>query len=415
MISSRDFVVLSDDWHGLPTSAMHLFRRLARHNRVFWFNTISRLPRLSRSDASKVFRKLGAWARKASPPEAFDEDTPGVQVVNPLMVPWFKPWVRRFNRRSLLRKYHQLCDHHELTDPIVVTTFPCAVDLFKALPDATKIYYCVDDFLDYPGLNSADWAVMEAELLDIVDGLVVTSRDLARKRVNGCPLLHLPHGVDFDHFHAAVSCREVVPALEALPRPMVGFFGLIASCWVDMELVGHLSRAFPKVSFVLLGRADMGPGPLAGRPNVHWHDFVPYADLPRHARYFDVGLIPFVRSTLTRAANPLKLLEYFALGLPVLSTHLPELEGMGGPLWLAQTPAEFERCLQQILERLGERCGARFQRAGSVQGTLETSPTEFHRKEAFAAARRNTWDERVERFSIFLEQVAPAGGRLCSR
>jgi glycosyltransferase involved in cell wall biosynthesis len=416
MLTGRDFVVLSDDWHGLPTSAMHLFRRLARRNRVFWFNTLSRLPRPNRADAGKAFRKLGSWVRNGRPAPAAFTSGAGVQVVNPVMVPWFKPWVRRFNRRSLVRKYRRLCHRHGITDPIAVTTFPCAVDFLKAIPEATKIYYCVDDFLDYPGLNASDWAVMEAELLEAVDGLVVTSRDLARKRANNCPLLHLPHGVDFDHFHGGHSSRESVPALANLPRPIVGFFGLLAPCWLDLVLVSRLAAAFPDVSFVLLGRADMDLGPVAGRPNVHWHGFVPYAELPRHARYFNVGLIPFVQSRLTRAANPLKLLEYFALGLPVLATRLPELEGADGPLWLAEAPAEFERALGQILDRLGVRRGARWKRALDDSGTLETCPTAgFDPEEALAAARRHTWEERAQRLSAFLERLAPAGGRPCLR
>jgi glycosyltransferase involved in cell wall biosynthesis len=385
MISGRDFVVLSDDWNGLPTSAIHLFRRLARHNRVFWFNTIGRCPRLRPGDARKVLRTLGAWVcggRKSEAPQAADRA--GVHVVNPVMVPWFKRWVRRFNCRSLLRKYRQLAESHQITDPIVLTTFPYAVDFMKAVPEGMKIYYCVDDFLDYPGVNHADWGRMEGELLEAIDGLVVTSRDLARKRLNSCPLLHLPHGVDFEHFFDAVARPTPVPALERLPRPVVGFFGLISE-WVDRDLIGYLSEQFPGVSFVLIGRAEAGLGALARRPNVHCLGLVPYAELPAYARYFDVGLIPFVLNRLTRAVNPLKLMEYFALGLPVLATRLPELERIEGPLRLAVTREEFRDELRDLL-------------AGRW---------EFQPEDGFAAARLNTWEERVERLSDFLEELAP--------
>jgi glycosyltransferase involved in cell wall biosynthesis len=390
MITGRDFVVLSDDWNGLPTSAIHLFRRLARGNRVFWFNTIGRFPRLNQADAGKVLRTLGSWARRCGPgkaePEAASAD--GVHVVSPIMVPWFKPLVRRFNRRSMLRKYEHLCERHQITDPIVVTTFPYTVDFMRAVPQGLRVYYCVDDFLDYPGVNHADWAVMEAELLRAVDGLVVTSRDLARKQVPGCPLLHLPHGVDFDHFHEALVESPPVPALETLPRPIVGFFGLISE-WVDLGLIAFLSEAFPAASFVLLGRADVDLTPLAHRPNVHALGLVPYPQLPGHARYFDVGLIPFVLNQLTRAVNPLKLLEYFALGLPVLSTRLPELEDSEGPLRLAVTYEEFRDALREIL-----------------QGAVGLEP-----EEAIATSRANTWDHRVEQLSDFLEQLVPTQRR----
>jgi glycosyltransferase involved in cell wall biosynthesis len=382
MITGRDFVILSDDWNGLPTSAIHLFRRLARGNRVFWFNTVGRMPRLRLADAGKVLRVLGSWGGRRTASGASDIPD-GVHVVNPIMVPWFKPLVRRFNRFSLLRKYRKLCVRHDITDPIVLTTFPYAVDFLKAVPDAIKVYYCVDDFLDYPGVNHADWARMEAELLQTVDGLVVTSRDLARKRLNDCPLLHLPHGVDFAHFQVRPTA-EPVPALEALPRPIVGFFGLISS-WVDQEVIADLSEHFPQTSFVLLGKSEVSLDRLAGRRNVHCLGFVPYAELPRYARYFDVGLIPFVLNRLTRAVNPVKLMEYLALGLPVLSTRLPELETIPGPIRLAETRAEFRAGLDEVLARRGPQT----------------------RSDALAVARGNTWDQRVEQLSEFLTTLAP--------
>src|SRR5215831_7174842 len=99
MISGRDLVVLSDDFHGLPTSAIHLFRLLARQNRVFWFNTVGRLPRPSRADLGKVLRTMRGWLGGKAPGPAA---TPGVAVVSPVMVPWFKSPGRRFNRASFL-------------------------------------------------------------------------------------------------------------------------------------------------------------------------------------------------------------------------------------------------------------------------------------------------------------------------
>jgi glycosyltransferase involved in cell wall biosynthesis len=382
MMTGRDLVILSDDWNGLPTSAIHLFRRLARANRVFWFNTVGRMPRPTLADAGKVLRVLGSWAGGRRAASGAREIPPGLHLVNPIMVPWFKPLVRRFNRFSLLRKYRRLCLRHDITDPILLTTFPYAVDFLKAVPDAVKVYYCVDDFLDYPGVNQRDWARMEAELLGTVDGLIVTARTLARKRVTDCPLLHLPHGVDYEHFQVPATA-EPVPALEALPRPVVGFFGLLSS-WVDQEVIADLSEHFPEVSFVLLGRSEVGLERLATRPNVHCLGFVPYAELPRYARYFDVGLIPFVLNRLTRAVNPVKLMEYLALGVPVLSTRLPELETMDGPIHLAETREEFRAGLRAALAQCGPEA----------------------RAEARAVARQNTWDRRAEQLGEFLEALA---------
>jgi glycosyltransferase involved in cell wall biosynthesis len=174
-----------------------------------------------------------------------------------------------------------------------------------------------------------------------------------------------------------------VPALEGIPRPIVGFFGLF-STWVDLPLIAWLSEQFPAVSFVLLGPTEIDLRPLTGRQNVHWLGPVSYADLPDYASYFDVGLIPFVLNRLTRAFNPLKVMEYYALGLPILSTRMPEMEGMPGPLRLALTREEFAAGLRDLLPADGR-----------------------HREEAVAVARANTWEQRAREFGEFVEGLQP--------
>ncbi len=52
----------------------------------------------------------------------------------------------------------------------------------------------------------------------------------------------------------------------------------------------------------------------------------PHEELPTWARYFEVRIIPFEVRGVTRAANPIKMYEYLASGLPVVATDLPEVK-----------------------------------------------------------------------------------------
>jgi glycosyltransferase involved in cell wall biosynthesis len=384
MISGRDFLVLSDDWNGLPNSTKHLFQHILPQNRVFWWNVINRLPRWSWNDVKKVAGVLGQWVRHGSPGRqrlgacaAPSPDAPCFST--PFFIPWFKPAVRRVNRASLSRAFRRLGGRYGIRDPIIFTTLPSTVDFVKSAGAARKIYYCVDEWTQYPGLSPAHWKAMEEELIDCVDGFVATSRDLEKKGQRCLATLYLPHGVDFEHFHRDKEALEPVPELEALPRPIVGFFGLIAE-WIDLERIAALSRAFPRLSFVLIGKSVVSMECLSGRENVHYLGPMPYAELPRYARYFDVGLIPFLRNKLTEAVNPLKLLEYYALGLPVLATRLPELEAAVGPIHLASSEAEFREGLEKALSNPNSDAEA-----------------------AIAVARGNTWRQRAEKLSGFLE------------
>ena len=68
-----------------------------------------------------------------------------------------------------------------------------------------------------------------------------------------------------------------------------------------------------------------------------------------------MGIIPFRVNTLTVRANPLKLREYLAAGLPVVSTPLPEVARYNGLVGLADSVEGF---LAAIEAALGQRSEA---------------------------------------------------------
>ncbi|MGL4942339.1 MAG: glycosyltransferase [Thermoguttaceae bacterium] len=283
----------------------------------------------------------------------------------------------------------RLCRDNQIDNPVVVTTFPCTVDTLrefrKTHPSAKQIYYCVDDWTNYPGLSPKTWGQMESEMLRIVDGAAFTSRELMESRNAIFPVesLYLPHGVDFDHFSLANKSEKVkVSQLESLNAPIVGFFGVIDS-WVDIDAIAYLAEKFPRYSFVVIGRANVSCDVLKRLNNVRLLGAVPYAELPRYAAYFDVGLIPFLLNDLTKAVNPLKLMEYFAIGIPVISTPLPDIADAPGPIYFARSHDEFASCLDTILQ--------------SNRQTL--------RLKAQEAATANSWSRRAFDLETFAKQL----------
>jgi glycosyltransferase involved in cell wall biosynthesis len=110
-----------------------------------------------------------------------------------------------------------------------------------------------------------------------------------------------------------------------------------------------LASARPDWSLVLVGPCDTNAGILSRHKNVRFVGKVPYADIPRYAAAFDVGLIPFVLDKMTVAVNPLKLLEYFACGIPVVSTPLPEVARFGDLVRIGRNIEEFTDGIERAL------------------------------------------------------------------
>ena len=164
-----------------------------------------------------------------------------------------------------------------------------------------------------------------------------------------------------------------------MKKPVIGFFGLIAD-WVDLALIRFLATSQPDWNLVLIGKVVTSLAAIDGLANVHLFGQKPYASLPGYAKAFDVALMPFVMNELTLAANPLKIREYLAAGLPVVSSAIPEAEKLKGVLHVARDHYEFRTIIQQILA--SGRTGPQMEI--SEQMDLES------------------WDAKVEEFSRIL-------------
>jgi glycosyltransferase involved in cell wall biosynthesis len=151
--------------------------------------------------------------------------------------------------------------------------------------------------------------------------------------------------------------------LRGLPRPILGYFGLLAEDWVDVPLLERVADRFPHGSLVLIGRATRDLASLASRPNVHLLGRRPYASLPSYCRAFDVALNVFPLNDVTLAANPLKVREYLAAGLPVVSTRIPEVEVLGDRVRVAR---DHEGFLEEVAQALRDP-GCKPERSASVE------------------------------------------------
>ena len=105
---------------------------------------------------------------------------------------------------------------------------------------------------------------------------------------------------------------------------------------------------------------------------MHLLGEVPYAELPGYVAGFDVCTIPFRRTPLTEATNPVKLYEYLATGKPIVARRLPELEPFADVVALYDRAEDFVAALERAV---AEPAGGRPANAGEI-------------------ARENTWEIR---------------------
>lgn len=335
----RDMLCFSHDWTGDPLSKTHLMRILARDNRILWVNSIGyRTPQFgASSDLSRIWKKLKAAA------QPIREVEKNLFVLNPLVIPaWGRASIRNLNARFLGWQVRRAMKLLRFQSPVNWVFNPAAGILAGRLGEREIIYYCVDEYTAFSGVNTSALLEIEAELLRKANLVIVSAEKLQQtKQSPSGPTLLVRHGVDYSHFRTALAPSTPIPQeLAGLPKPIIGYFGLIAEDWVDIPLLVHVARSFPQGTLVLVGKSTMDVTALAREPNVKLTGRMPYASLPGFCKGFDVALIPFPISPVTLHANPLKAREYLAAGLPVVSTPIPEVEVLG-ECRIGRTPEEF--------------------------------------------------------------------------
>ena len=324
-LRGRDILCFSHDWTGDPLSKTHLMRVLSKENRILWINAIAnRMPTTSSKDLSRIIRKLKSFT------EPVREVEPQIFVLNPLAIPAYgNQAVRKFNEKFLVSQVKKAMRNLKFQNPLNMVFNPAAGLLAGKLGETDLIYYCVDEYTAFTGA-AAGLKEIEQDLFKKADLVIVSAENLleSKKHFNKNTFL-IRHGTDWKHFHSALAADTPIPAeIADLPRPIIGFHGLLAD-WVDFELIKKTAAHFAGGSVVLIGKttvdAEKKIRVLDGIKNIHFLGRKPYAELPSYCKGFDVALNPFAVNELTLAANPLKVREYLAAGLQVVSTDIPEV------------------------------------------------------------------------------------------
>jgi GT2 family glycosyltransferase len=237
-----------------------------------------------------------------------------------------------------------LADTCQLGQIVSILDLPFWRAAAQTLPGSTLIYDCMDY---HAGFSTNAPAMLEEEerLLQDADLVITTSARLSEKLAEVTPNRLIRNAGEVEFFRAGP------PRLHyRSDRPVVGYFGAIAD-WFDIELVTAAAQTYAGWDFVLVGSTYQCDTKRAERlANVHFIGEVPYADLPGYLHAFDVCLIPFKETELTRCTNPVKVYEYLAAGKPVVATALPEVQLIAEQLHVAQDRGEFIQALATAME-----------------------------------------------------------------
>ena len=239
------------------------------------------------------------------------------------------------------------------------------------------IYHC------YDAIEAANWmkkhgAWLEKEFMQIADAVIVTSQGLYEKKKDFCRACFLvKNAVNIDLFTKAFKT-------EINNKKIIGYIGSIDDR-IDFDLLDQLIKFMPDTEFVFVGRIvdKTGEEILRKHPNVKLEGPKSVKDLPGYLSSFAMGIIPFAKNEFNKGVYPLKVNEYLAAGLPVVTTDFGYLQDFENVIRIADSTEKFKAfTLEEINNDSAER---KLQRLNF--------------------ARQNSWEQRVEEISGIIEKL----------
>lgn len=347
MISNRDIIIFNDDWGRFPSTLQHIARILMKHNnRIFWIGSLGlRKPKITLSDLKRATQKFVQVLHRSDKVKTESEITPNL--IFPFVLPFHDHKIIRWlNRVSIARSVKNKFREQNVLKPILITSAPITDHLVGRLGESCSIFYCVDD---YSFMDRAFKSIPELEkkLVAKVDGVFAVSDFLfqTRKSPKGNTYF-APQGVETNHFR---KTDQIARQVAGIKKPVIGFFGLISE-WIDLNVIYDCVIRYPEYSFVLIGKTVRDLSRFYECKNFTYLGAVDYKELPKYASVFDVGIIPFELNEVTIPANPLKLLEYFSLGIPVVSSNLPEARKFVDLAFIAKDNTEFVDMIKMAVD-----------------------------------------------------------------
>lgn len=382
-------VYFGNDWFAdNRTSSHHVARQLASRTRVLYMECPGlRAPEASSRDVWRAVRKVARAFR------------PAVAISKTLRVRTLVQWpahgsrtIARLNRAWSRVTVKSAMRALQPDAPIAWCTVPHVAGFIGDLGARAIVYHCIDDYSALPGVDIDAVRALDDSLTRRADLVIAASGPVfeSRRALNPNTIL-VPHGVDFEHFaRARQGSLPLPPELADLRGPIVGFTGLVER-WIDVDLVGWLAHQLPQATFVMVGRVAIPREQLPSAPNLRWLGPQPYERLPEFGARFNAAIIPYRLNAQVHAANPLKLREYLAMGLPVVSVSTPEIDKFERVVSIARTREAYRDALAAAL-------------------LAPQDPGAVERRQA--VAREGTWAARVDEIGRQLRQVLDrkAGG-----
>ncbi len=315
-MKQQNYIVISTlDWKSNWQIPHELVNSLLKNkNRVLYVeNTGVRSFMLK--DLNRIFKRGFNFLKSA---KGFKNKSKYFSLFSPVIFPYpYNKLALYINKFIYVNNIKKWIEVNKIENVVLICFLPTPInlELTKYINFKKKIYYCLDN-LSKGYLDSYKIKIYEKIFLNISDINFFTSEKLLRKNYISKKTLLLPAGVKLENFKKKRKLKKI--------KKVIGYIGAVSEVF-DQELVVRLAEEFKEFQIVIVGPVVTNIDKLSKYKNIKFVEQVEHKFLQNYMINFDVGIIPYKTNSFTESVYPCKLNEYLALGLPVVSTNLNEL------------------------------------------------------------------------------------------
>lgn len=210
----------------------------------------------------------------------------------------------------------------------------------------TLVFRIPDDFTEF-GVFPDSIVDIENSLIDKADIICVTAKNLMKKvEARGKEAILLPNGCELSHF---MNGDDSIPEEYLNDHSKKAIYVGAIGEWFDTDLIDRLAKEV-NINIYIIGKEQKDLSKIKENVNVKVLGAKPYSEITKYIKNADVAIIPFINNDFTDRINPIKLFEYLACGISVVSTNMKEVRRLNSPAYVAKDGEDFINEIKNIIK-----------------------------------------------------------------
>jgi teichuronic acid biosynthesis glycosyltransferase TuaH len=298
-----------------------------------------------------------------------------------------------FSWKTVAREIMKIKQRLNLSNIVLWSYNPMFTEFIDRLNDELFVFDTVDNWMEHSEYVKLcgrkkllkNYKIIAAKA-DYIFTVSPNLNEFYRELNRETNVYNIANGVDYEHFNDPELIKRK-NSLSEIKQPIIGYVGTLTHNRVDFDLVEYLAKNNPDKKIVMAGPiwADCVArvNELKKYDNLIFPGRIEWVDMPSFLNEFDVAIIPHRNNSFILFTNPMKLYDYLACGLPVVTTPHPGLEKFKAVISLENDYHGFN---DAVILSLGKKSAAQIE-------------------ERQAVAREHSWKKRVdEMLNIILKK-----------